>query len=157
MIRMALCMITKSTILQPQCVCSGWHFPRSSTRQSSGLRQWMACTASRRTDRFGVAAVVRTECGRRAIPASGRARDHPPEQCEPRCEHVYCFYSNGQTVSDKYSMSRMRRPLASRSGANARGTNPHVSRSHWRINTVQDRMCPASSGKRPSDRSERCT
>ena len=32
------------------------------------------------------------------------------------------FYSNGQTVSDKYSMSRMRRPLASRSGANARPT-----------------------------------
>ena len=47
-------------------------------------------------------------------------------------------------------MSRMRRPLASRSGADARGTNPHVSRSHWRINTVENRMSPASSGKRPS-------
>ena len=29
----------------------------------------MACTASRRTGGFGVAAVVRTECGRHAIPA----------------------------------------------------------------------------------------
>ena len=56
MIRMAFCLNTKCTILQTHCilplknkmtfVCSGWHFPRSSTRRSSGLRQRMAATSA---------------------------------------------------------------------------------------------------------------